>query len=67
MPHTCRQYIKTMSLSKVFRTRGSTLPRAIPRAHSVRTDKQRRPLTPEQPTVTRTIDIKLVASIQRYQ
>ena len=27
----------------------------------------KRPPTPEQPTATRTIGIKLVASIQRYQ
>ena len=27
----------------------------------------RRPPTPKQPTTTKTIDIKLVASIQRYQ
>ena len=40
VPYTCRQSIKTTSLSKVFRTRGSTLPRAILRVHSVRTDQQ---------------------------
>ena len=35
MPHTCRQSIKTTSLSKIFRTRGSTFPRVILRTQSV--------------------------------
>ena len=38
MPHTCLQSIKTTSLSKIFRTRGSTFPRAILRTHSVRSN-----------------------------
>ena len=40
MLHTCHESIKTTSLSKVFRTCGSTLPHAILRAHSVRSNQQ---------------------------